>query len=100
MTRPWVLASKESITVDSSKVFEIVDVRLGLRNLLVVLLFARAQFSAALSFFSSSLSLASSSDKYSLTVPHPPCERSAIRINLFRFLSESLTDKIFFFALL
>ena len=77
--------------------FDIVDVWFGLRNLLTVWLFARARFSAALSFFSSLLSLASSSDRNSFTMLHSPGERSSMRTH---FLSVSSIDKIFFSNLL
>jgi hypothetical protein len=50
------------------------------------LIFFTALLSAALILFSSSESLATSSDKYSSTVFHPPSDLSAICINLFLFL--------------
>ena len=55
-------------------------------SFLDVLIFFTALFSATLILFSSSESLATSSDKYSSTVFHPPSDLSAIRINLFLFL--------------
>jgi hypothetical protein len=48
------------------------------------LIFFTALLSAALILFSCSESLATSSDKYSSTVFHPPSDLSAIRINLNR----------------
>ena len=50
--------------------------------------------------FSSSLSLARSSDMYSSTVAHPAGDLSAIRINLFLFSSSSFICTIFFFTFL
>ena len=65
---------------------------------LVVFLFARALFSASRSRFSSSLSLARSSDMYSSTVAHPAGDLSAIPINLFLFSSSSFICSTFLFT--
>lgn len=65
---------------------------------LFVFFFAKALFSASRSRFSSSLSLARSSDMYSSTVAHPAGDLSAIRIILFLFSSSSFICSIFFLA--